>query len=110
MSNGLYMREAIAVLCDLPQTELIVDSATLQLLSSSIKEPEERLNKVYLSSIRESFDGLELNAVHWFSGPKVLSDALTKDSTRSSSFLLKALASGKYEPPSEMTTNFVRTT
>lgn len=105
MYNGLYMREIISELCDPPKSELTVDSTSLQFLSTSIKEPEERLNKVDLAAIREAFDSRELNAVHWCPGPKLLSDALTKYNTRTSSILLTALESGKHKRPSKMTTN-----
>lgn len=106
MANGLYMREGIAELYELPQTELTVDSTSLQSLSTSIKAPEESFIKVDLASIREAFDNHELNAVHWCRDSKMLSDALTKDKRNIAALLLAVLASCKHERPSEMATNF----
>lgn len=106
MSNGLYLREVMAEICTIPHVELTVDSTSLQSLSTSIKEPEERLNKVDLAAIREAFDNGELNAVHWCPGPKLLSDALTKDNRATASLLHETLRSGKHERPAEMKTKF----
>lgn len=106
MSNGLYLREIISELCATPHVELTVDSTALQSLSTSIKEPEERLKKVDLAAIREAFDNGTLNAVHWCPGPKLLSDALTKDNRTTASLLHAALTSGEHERPAEMKSKF----
>lgn len=45
-------------------------------LSTSIKEPEERLNKVDLAAIREALDNLELKSVYWCPDYKLFRDAL----------------------------------
>lgn len=105
MSNGLYIREILAELDDAPQTELTVDSSALQSLSTSVKEPEERYNKVDLAAIREAYDDGLLNAVYWCPGTKLLADALTKDNRATGSLLLQALITGTHERPDEMVPN-----
>lgn len=108
MSNGLYLRSILLELCCAHLTELTVDSSSLASLSTSIKEPEEKLNKVDLAAIREAYDDGDLDAVHWCPGQKLLADALTKDNRVTAELLLAALSSGMHERPQDMTTNLGR--
>ena len=86
-------------------TELTVDSTSLPSLSRSIKEPEERLNKVDLASIREAFDEGDLTAVHWCPGKQLLADPLTKDNPHTAALLLIELSTGQHIRPLETKTN-----
>ena len=105
VSNGLYLKALISSITLPPPTELTIDSSSLQTLSTSVKEPEEKLNKVGLASIREAYDDGELAAVHWCPGPKLLPDAFTKDNPATAKLLLHALSSGRHSRPAETKTN-----
>ena len=99
MSNGRYLRSIMQELRFTPPTEPTVDSSSLASLATSIKEPEERLNKVDLAAIREAYDDGDLNAVNWCPGKKLLSDALIKDSRVTAELLLAALSTDMHERP-----------
>lgn len=105
MSDGLYIQTLISELNLDPRAELTIDSTSLLALSTSIKEPEERYNKVDLASIREAYDDGALSAVMWCPGQKLPADALTKANPVTAEFLLVALASGNHTRPSEMVAN-----
>lgn len=105
MSNGLYLQHLLRGMHVIHPTELTVDSTSLQSLSTSIKEPEERLNKVDLASIREAFDEGDLTAVHWCPGKQLLADPLTKDNPHTAALLLNALSTGQHIRPLETKTN-----
>lgn len=76
---GLYIRDEIADVLRTPSVELTTDSRSLKELATSFQEPEELINEVYLSVIREAFDNSNLDAVHWSPGPTLLADYITKD-------------------------------
>ena len=78
---------------------LTIDSRSLQALASSVKEPVERLNKVDLAVIRESFDSGVLGAIVWCPGRELLADALTKDNTATARMLNDAISSGIHARP-----------
>ena len=86
-------------------TELTIDSASLQALSTSIKEPEEKLKKVDLAIIREAFDDGKLQAVHWCTGTKLIADSLTKENPQTAALLIQTLSSEYHRRPAEVKTN-----
>lgn len=88
-----------------PPTDLTVYATSLQSLSTTIREPEERRNKIDLAAIREAYDICELNSVRWCPGPKLLADPLTKDNRKTAALLLHALSTGTHVRPFEMTVN-----
>ncbi len=105
MSNGLYIKSIMLELKLPTLAELTVDSTSLLSLSTTVKEPEERLNKVDLAAIREAYDDGALHAVHWCPGQKLVADALTKDNRNTAAILLDALDTGTHARPPETATN-----
>lgn len=105
VSSGMYIQEVLVNMHCVAPTELTIDSDALLSLSTSVKEPEERYNKVDLAAIREAYDDGQLSAVLWCPGAKLLADALTKDNKCTADLLLDTLCTGQHERPKEMKTN-----
>ena len=79
-----------------PPFELRIDSRCLFNLITTIKQPEEAMNRADLAIIREAFATGRLQAVNWTPGYYLIVDALTKDNRTSAAHLLKALREGIY--------------
>ena len=91
-----------------PPTELTVNSSSLASLATSIKEPEDRLNKFDLAAIREAYDEGDVNAVNCCPGQKLLADALTKDNRVTAELLLAAISTCMHERTEETMANHGR--
>lgn len=102
----MYLRAIEEDITGLPPTaHLTVDATSLQSLSTSISQPEERANKIDLAAIREAYDDGRLDAVLWCPGSKLLADPLTKEGPPTVILLLDALSTGTHVRPAEMTAN-----
>ena len=86
---------------------LVSDSRSVYSLTSSTKEPEERINKVDLVAMHDAFEDGSLHKIIWCPGYYNVSDALTKDNRESSSLLLKTHRQERYPHHPEL---LVRTT
>lgn len=64
MSNRLYIQTILNNVKICHELQLPVDSAALASLSTSVKEPQERLIKIDLAEIKESIDEGELQPVN----------------------------------------------
>eukprot|EP00171_Calliarthron_tuberculosum_P022319 IDg22319t1 len=93
---GLYLAHILKELIYEHTIDLSTDSRSLFSLATSVKEPEERRNKIDLSAIRESFDNGMLTSVSWTPGHYLVSDALTKDNRLTASLLTQVLRDGIY--------------
>lgn len=76
VSRDLYIRELLLEIRLEALAELNVDSNYLQSLSKSVKDPEERLNKVNLAAIQNAIDDGNLEAANWFPDQKMLANVL----------------------------------
>lgn len=94
---ALYLQKLLSEILYPHNTELIVDSRSTFKLATSTKEPEEALNKVDISAIRQAFNQNDLQAISWCPGYFLVADALTKDNRTSAALLLKVLREGSYE-------------
>ena len=72
------------------------DSRSTFNLSISIKEPEECMNKVDLSSLREAYEGGFISLMCWIPDNYMVADSLTKNNPVSTAHLVKVLSSGMY--------------
>lgn len=91
MSNGLWIQAVLKDVNIFHNLQLTSDSTALASLSTTIEEPQERLNKIKLAAIRKPFNDGQLGAVHWCSWQKRLSDALTKDNRSTAKLMHIAL-------------------
>lgn len=96
---GFYMRSVIAEVLGVPAVGLTTDSCSLMALATSIHDPEERLNKIYLAAIREALENGDLKTVHWSPGQKLLADANTNDKRTTADLLRMTLTSGRHNRP-----------
>lgn len=101
----MYLKQLMSSFRLCVPMELTVDSSALQALSTSIKEPEERLNKIDLAVIREAFDEGHIQAVNWCPGPKLVADSLTKNNPLTAAILLETLRTDYRRRPVENKTN-----
>ena len=104
MSNTLYIQELILPLMKQPLPELTIDSSSLHSLATSVKEPEEKYNKVDLAAIKEAFDEGKINAIHWCPGTKLIAYSLSKHNPVTAALLKKTLRDGTHVQPREMKT------
>lgn len=105
MSNVLHIKAVLNDINFCPDLQLTVDSTTLDCLSTSITELQERLNKIDLTAIGEAFQEDELGAVHWCAEQKLLVESLTKDDKLTPKLLHTALVTGLQGRPDERRTN-----
>ena len=75
---------------------MFTDSQSTFNLSTRIKEPEEKLNKVDLSCVREAFESGYVSIMCWIFGHYMIADALTKNNPNSIAHLVKVLRTGIY--------------
>lgn len=106
MSNGLYLK---ALLADIgaPSWALLTAAFSLfQCLSTSVKVPEDRYNKVDLIAFGDAFDEGDLNAVHCCTGSKLLANAVTKESPLTALVLNDSLNRGRHGRLEEWMTKY----
>lgn len=105
MSNELYIKAILSGVNIHHDLQLTIDSTSPASSSTSVREPQKRLNKCDLAAIREAFDDGKLGAVHWCPGQKLLANTLTKDNTVTANLLYGVLVTGVFSQPKGTGTN-----
>ncbi len=93
---GLYLKALLAELTYDHELHLNSDSRSVFNLSSTTKEPEERVNKLDLAAMREAHENGELAVISRTPGYYLVADALTKDNRETAALLLRTLRDGLY--------------
>lgn len=93
-STLIYLQSLIDEFSYHHAAALFVDSRSLVSLSTSIREPEEAINKLDLAFLRENFTPRALNALCWLPGYSNIADGLTKENRTTAALLLKVCREG----------------
>ena len=94
VNTALYLHALLSKIHIEHCFELSMDSLSVPNNAKCIKEPEEKLKKVDLASLRETFEEGFVRAHHWIPSRYLIADALTKRNTTTSAHLLQVLSKG----------------
>eukprot|EP00171_Calliarthron_tuberculosum_P023568 IDg23568t1 len=94
--SALYIASLLKELLYSHNVVLASDSRSFFNLATTLREPEERRNKIDLAAIREAYDKGLIHSIRWIPGHYLACDALTKSNHATGALLLKILRKGLY--------------
>ena len=96
VDKALYIAAVLREILYDHDVHLATDSRSLFSLATSIRDPEESLNKLDLAAIRQAFENGMLRRICWCPGYYIIADTLTKNNRETAALLSKVFRTGLY--------------